>query len=164
MKESTSPGAEVDHARDAKRQKKSMCNTGEPSNGCTQANVFHSKSIATSKLEPRVGELSGKKAPTTPDSCDASDSICAFCQSFALTDVSTRFWMCLALHIFIFGKHYFILAWCCSVSKTFLGLQISLFYLLFAENWAYVALCKWKGGCGRCSNKLQCYPCSQDMH
>ncbi|GFY99548.1 breast cancer associated RING 1 [Actinidia rufa] len=86
VKESTSPGAEVDHARDAKRPKKSMCNTGEPSNGCTQANVFHSKSIATSKLEPRVGELSGKKAPTTPDSCDASDSICAFCQSFALTD------------------------------------------------------------------------------
>ena len=61
-----------------KKSNYELRNTGEPSNGCTQPNVFHSKSIATSKLEPRVGELYVKKAPTTLDSCDASDSSCAF--------------------------------------------------------------------------------------
>ncbi|KAL6953261.1 hypothetical protein U1Q18_043685 [Sarracenia purpurea var. burkii] len=89
-KDGTPPRAGESHARDIKRQKKSndgLFDMGVKSNSCTQPNVFHCESVATSKLESKFGEVSGAKAP----SGDANKSICAFCRSSGLTDVSFHF-------------------------------------------------------------------------
>ncbi|KAI8026112.1 hypothetical protein LOK49_LG02G02243 [Camellia lanceoleosa] len=72
----TSPNAREDHTRDVKRQKKlkyGLFDMAVKINGCTQPNV------AVSKLESKFENLSGAKAPTISDLCDANRSICAFC-------------------------------------------------------------------------------------
>ncbi|CAL5432595.1 unnamed protein product [Camellia sinensis] len=78
----TSPSA-GDHTRDVKRQKKlnyGLFDMGVKIDGCTQPNV------AVSKLESKFENLSGAKASTISDLCDANKSICAFCQCSGLTD------------------------------------------------------------------------------
>lgn len=82
-------GAGVDRARNVKRQRKhsnGLLNMGVPITGCTQPNIVPSESLAISKLE--YGELSSAKDCTLSDSSDASGSICAFCQSSGVMDVS----------------------------------------------------------------------------
>lgn len=85
-----SPGAGVDRAKKVKRQRKhsnGLLKMGVPYTGCTQPNIAHTGSLEISKLE--CGELSGVKDPTISDSNDASGSICAFCQSSGVKDVSS---------------------------------------------------------------------------
>lgn len=76
-------------ATDSKRRKKAnygFSHTVMKSNGCTQPNDLHSKIVATSEVESQFEKLSGEKAPTISDTRDTNRSICAFCQSSALTD------------------------------------------------------------------------------
>lgn len=57
-----------------------------PNTGCTKPNIVHTGSPEISKLG--CGELSGVKDHTISDSNDESGSICAFCQSSGVKDVS----------------------------------------------------------------------------
>ena len=100
MKERTLAEAGEDHAKDVKRQKKLNCGLIDmdvTNNSCSQPKFLNFGSAATSELMSKAGEISRENAFIVSDACEARRSICAFCQSSSVTDVSSCFWLLLNL-------------------------------------------------------------------